>query len=310
MHPPTGPYLIDHALGFLSIRWYAVCILSGAVLAAWFGARRAAAVGRDPEHAWNLLSVGLVVAIIAARAWYVLFEWPNRFRPEWEAFLAAPSTNWSSLIRIINPATGGIAIQGGLAGALLAGYWYVRRHRLSFWEWADIAAPCFPIGQALGRWGNFFNQEAYGRPTTLPWGLKLTDQGCSPGDANCHRLPPFDNLSRWPATTRFHPTFLYESLWSVGVLMGLLIIERRFRRHLRQGDMLLWYGILYSIGRFWVEGLRVDSLCTGGLGGECVGGQLRTAQVVSVATVAVCGVILLLRHRRAAVPPPVAPAAA
>ena len=310
MHPPTGPLLLDHFLGFLSIRWYAVCILSGAVLAAWFGARRAAAAGRNPEHAWNLLSVGLVVAIIFARAWYVLFEWPRRFRPLWEHFIQAPAANWSDVINIINPATGGIAIQGALMGALLAGYWYCRRNRLSFAEWSDYTAPCIPIGQVFGRWGNFWNQEAYGRPTTLPWGLNLTAQGCGPDDPNCHRLPPYDNLQRYPESTRFHPTFLYESLWSLGVFITLLWLERRFRHWLLRGDLILAYLMLYSVGRFWVEGLRVDSLCTGGIGGECVGGQLRTAQVLSIVTIIVCGAIMAYRHRRRTVTPPTAPATA
>lgn len=298
MHPPTGPLLFDQLFGFITIRWYAVWILTGAVVAAWFGARRAAAHGRNPEHAWNLLAVGLVAAIITARAWYVVFEWRERFQPSWEAFTQAPTTNWRDFVNIINPATGGIAIQGALVGALLSGYWYTRRHKLQFGEWADYAAPCIPIGQAFGRWGNFWNQEAYGRPTTLPWGLRLTEQGCPPDAPNCHRLPPYDDLTRFPEATRFHPTFLYESLWSIGVIGAILLIERRFKRWLMPGDLMLSYGILYSLGRFWIEGLRVDSLCTGGIGGECVGGQLRTAQVVSVLTILGCALVLAYRHRR------------
>lgn len=191
--------------------------------------------------------------------------------------------------------------------ALLGSIWYVRRHKLDYAEWASYAAPCIPIGQAFGRWGNFWNQEAYGRPTTLPWGLHLTDQGCE-GLTNCHRLPPYNDLATYPDTTRFHPTFLYKSLWSMGVLVALLVIERRLRHWLRAGDLMLLYGILYSAGRFWIEGLRVNSLCTGGVGGECIGGQLRTAQIVSIVTIVVCGAVLAYRHRGAA--RPAAPAAA
>lgn len=310
MHPPTGPNLIESLLGFITVRWYAVWILGGALVAAWFGARRVAAHGRDPEHAWNLLSIGLVTAIIGARSWYVLFEWPTRFQPLWEHFRENPGANWRDLLAIINPATGGIAIQGALVGALVGGYWYTRRHKLNFAEWADYAAPCIPIGQVFGRWGNFWNQEAYGRPTTLPWGLQLTGQGCPADAPHCHRLQPYDNLDRYPETTRFHPTFLYESLWNVGVIAMLLWLERRFQRWLLPGDLMLSYFILYSVGRFWVEGLRVDSLCTGGLGGECVGGQLRTAQVVSVVTILACGAILAYRHRRRRSEPPLEQAVA
>jgi phosphatidylglycerol:prolipoprotein diacylglycerol transferase len=291
--------LVDHLFGLITIRWYAVCILGGAILAAWFGARRARLRGLDPEHVWNMLAAGLILGIAFARAWYVIFEWRDRFQPHWERLIAAPGANWGDLLFIVNPATGGIAIQGALMGALLAGYWYTRRYRLHFATWADIAAPCFPIGQALGRWGNFSNQEAYGRPTTLPWGLHLTAQGCPPDAPDCHRLPPYDDLQHYPETTRFHPTFLYEALWSVGVLLAVLWIERRWRDRLLPGDLLLWYGILYSIGRFWVEGMRVDSLCTGGIGGSCEG-QLRTAQVLSVVTIVVFGAIMAFRHRRRA----------
>ncbi len=273
MHPPFGPFLIDHLFGFLTIRWYAVCILGGALLAAWFGARRAERRGHDPEHVWNILAIGLIVAIAVARAWYVLFEWPQ-FRGK-------------SLLYIINPATGGIAIHGGIFGGLLALWVYTRLNHLDFLEWADIGAPCVPIGQALGRWGNFFNQEAYGRPTTLPWGLNI--------DAE-HRLRPYDQAPYGPET-RFHPTFLYESFWNVGVLVALVLVERRFRRRLLRGDLAMLYGILYSIGRFWVEGLRTDSLCSNGIGGSCAG-ALRTAQVVSLVAIVVLALILAIRHLR------------
>ena len=273
MHPPFGPYVVDHLFGFLTIRWYAICILGGALLAAWFGARRAARRGHDPEHVWNILAVGLVSAIAFARAWYVFFEWPN-FRDK-------------PLLYIINPATGGIAIHGAILGGLLAIWVYTRIYHLDFLEWADIGAPCLPIGQAIGRWGNFFNQEAYGRPTTLPWGLRIDPD---------HRLPPYDRPPYSPET-RFHPTFLYESLWNVGVIVTLLLIERRFRRHLLPGDLAMLYGIIYSAGRFWIEGLRTDSLCSNGIGGSCAG-ALRTAQVVSLVAVVVLALLLAIRHLR------------
>lgn len=295
MYPPFGPDLIS--IGPLHIRWYAVCILTGAVVAAWFGAWRAARAGHNPEHAWNFMSLGLVAAIIAARLWYVFFEWNDRFAPRWVSFTSNPGANWQDFIFIINPATGGIAIQGGLMGAMLSSYWYARRHALPFGIWANFAAPCIPIGQVFGRWGNFFNQEAYGRPTGLPWGLHLTSRGCPTTDPNCHRVGQFRDLVQYPDATRFHPTFLYEALWNVGVIAGLLWIERQFRRWVLPGDLMLLYFMLYSVGRFWVEGFRVDSLCTGGIGGECQG-QLRTAQVTAIGTFLVCGTILIYRHWR------------
>jgi phosphatidylglycerol---prolipoprotein diacylglyceryl transferase len=273
VYPPDDPFLVFQLFGILTIRWYAVCILGGALLAAWFGARRAAARGYNPEHAWNLLALGLVTAIIFARAWYVIFEWP-RFRDQ-------------SLLFIINPGTGGIAIHGAILGAVIGAWLYTRFNNLRFLEWIDLGAPCMAIGQAIGRWGNFFNQEAYGRPTTLPWGLRIDPE---------HRIEPY-NQAPYTGATLFHPTFLYESLWNVGVLIVVLVLERRFRRQLRPGDVFLMYGIAYSLGRIWIEGLRTDSLCASGIGGSC-DGSLRTAQVVSLAVIVVFGAILAFRHLR------------
>lgn len=271
MYPPFGQYVVYRLFGLITIRWYAVMILGGAILAAWFAARRAAARGHNPEHVWNILAVGLLAAIAFARAWYVVFEWPRYRNAPW--------------LYIINPANGGIAIHGGLLGGLLALWVYTRLNRLNFLEWADIGAPAVPIGQAIGRWGNFFNQEAYGRPTTLPWGLRI-DQD--------HRIPPYDKAPYGPET-RFHPTFLYESLWNVGVLIALLVVERRFRGRLLRGDLAMLYGIFYSIGRFFTEGLRTDSLCTNGVGGSCAG-ALRTAQVISLVAIISLSAIIAVRH--------------
>jgi phosphatidylglycerol---prolipoprotein diacylglyceryl transferase len=274
MQPPDDPFVVYQLFGFLTIRWYAVCILGGAMFAAWVGARRVAARGYDPEHAWNLLALGLITAIAVARAWYVFFEWPS-FRGR-------------SLLYIVNPATGGIAIHGAIVGAIVAVLIYTRWNRLNFVEWLDLGAPCMAIGQAIGRWGNFFNQEAYGRPTDLPWGLRIDPD---------RRIAPYNDLQTYGEQTRFHPTFLYESLWNTGVVIALLLIERRFRRRLLVGDIFLLYGILYSCGRFWIEGLRTDSLCTSGVGGSCAG-ALRTAQVVSLLVIVIFSAILALRHLR------------
>jgi len=277
MRPPTGPTIIDHLFGlsFLTVRWYGVLIVSGAILAGYLATRRARAHGIDEEHVWNQLLLGMVIGIICARIYYVAFEW--------DRYAGRP------LLEIINPQGGGIAIHGAIIGALLAVLLYTRRQRLPLLTWLDICAPTVLIGQAIGRWGNFFNQEAYGRPTTLPWGLDIAPE---------HRIPPYDNLQQYPASTRFHPTFLYESLWDVGALLLILGIERRFRRVLKPGDSALLYGVLYSAGRFFTEGLRTDSLCVGTytLDGSCTNG-LRIAQLVSLGAFVLCGLVLAWRHR-------------
>lgn len=284
MQPPTGPYLIDHLFGlaFLTVRWYGVLIVSGALLAGKLAARRAQAHNQNPEHVWNLLLIGMLLGIIGARAYYVAFEWAR--------YANRP------LLDIINPQGGGLAIHGALIGAGIAALIYTRRHQLDLLEWLDICLPTMLIGQALGRWGNFFNQEAYGRPTTLPWGLNIPPE---------YRIPPYDNLQQYPLATRFHPTFLYESIWDLGALGLILAVERRYSGQLKPGDSALLYGLLYSVGRFFTEGLRTDSLCIGQytLDGSCVGG-LRIAQLVSLAALIVCSAILAWRHRPHITRPP------
>jgi phosphatidylglycerol:prolipoprotein diacylglycerol transferase len=294
MYPPDDRYAIYQLFGFLSIYWYAVFILGGAMLAAWFGARRVILRGYNPDHAWNILALGLVTGIAAARAWYVFNEWGRfaRARGEYDSI-------WGWLLFVINPQTGGLAIQGGIVGALLGCVLYTLWNKLDPLVWIDLAAPCFSIGQAIGRWGNFFNREAYGIPmaTPQPWGLRIPQE---------FRVLQYQDVAAYPVeTTRFHPTFLYESLWNVLVFISLLAIERRARGWLRKGDLALIFGINYSIGRFFIEGLRLDSLCVSGVGGTC-DGSLRTAQVVAIVTIVVCAAILALRRlwpRRVSVQP-------
>jgi phosphatidylglycerol:prolipoprotein diacylglycerol transferase len=218
------------------------------------------------------------LGIIGARLYYVAFEWGR--------YAGKP------LLEILNPQGGGLAIHGAIVGALLAVLIYTRREHLPLLVWLDICVPTLLVGQAIGRWGNFFNQEAYGRPTTLPWSLDIAPE---------HRIPPYDNLQQYPPSTRFHPTFLYESLWNAGALVLILWVERRFRGWLKPGDSALLYGVLYSAGRFFTEGLRTDSLCVGPytLDGSCAGG-LRIAQLISLAALVICGSLLAWRHRRSA----------
>lgn len=283
MYPFDDRYVIDQLFGIVTIYWYAVAILGGAVLAAWFGARRGVLRGYHPDHAWNILALGLVTSIALARAWYVFNEWP-RFAEARQSY----DSIWPWLFFVISPSTGGIAIQGALVGAVLGCWLYTRWNKLDFLTWIDIGAPCLSIGQAIGRWGNFMNQEAYGRPmaSALPWGLRI--------DPN-FRLRGYTDLQQYPVeTTRFHPTFLYESIWNVFVLISLLAIERRVK-WLRKGDLFLVYAILYSIGRFFIEALRTDSLCTNQIGGECAG-ALRTAQVVAIVTIVGCAAVIAIRR--------------
>jgi phosphatidylglycerol---prolipoprotein diacylglyceryl transferase len=268
IYPPDDPFLINRViLGVpVMVRWYGVIIMSGALLAALLTARRAVRRGYDPDDVWNLLLFGLVISIACARAYYVFFEW--------ERFAGQP------LLTIINPATGGLAIHGGLIGACIATALYTAWRKLNLFDWLDLCAPAFLLAQAVGRWGNFMNQEAYGRPTTLPFGVRIDPQ---------YRLAPYDDMARFPADTLFHATFLYESLWN---LLGALLLFGAawwLRAHLRRGDIFLCYLVYYSLGRFFIEGLRTDSLVADGL---------RAAQVVSLLLIGVAGITLVWRHRR------------
>lgn len=284
LHPPGDPFLINITLfGIpLAVRWYGVLIVGGAMLAGWISARRAERRGYSSDHIWNLLLLGMVIGIATARLYYVVFEW--------QSFAGRP---WLDLI---NTTKGGLAIHGALIGAILAAVIYTRRNKLPLIEFLDICMPGFLLAQAVGRWGNFMNQEAYGRPTSLPIGVSI--------DAD-RRLPPYNDMATYPPNTLFHATFLYESIWNALGFGLLLWIERRARGWLRTGDIALLYAIWYGIGRFWIEGLRTDSLCTNGIGGDC-GGALRTAQIVSLLLVAI-GVVGMIINRRRALPPAAEP---
>jgi phosphatidylglycerol:prolipoprotein diacylglycerol transferase len=272
LYPPDDPFLFSINLFGLpiTVRWYGFIIMMGALIAALVAARRAQRRGIDPDHVWNQLMVGLLLGIAGARIYYVFFEW--------DRFAGNP---WSAL----NLTTGGIAIHGGIIGALIATIGYSYYNKLPLREWLDICAPPFLLGQAIGRWGNFFNQEAYGVPTSLNFGLRIDPE---------FRVPPFNNLQLYPIDTLFHPTFLYESLWNLSGFGLLIWLERRFganappeQRKLRPGDLLFLYGIIYSSGRFWIEGLRIDSLCLDRVGGTC-DGSLRVAQMISIAIIVLC----------------------
>jgi phosphatidylglycerol---prolipoprotein diacylglyceryl transferase len=283
LYPPDDPFFIQTTLFGLPIvvRWYGVIIIGGALIAAWMCARRAERRGFNSDHIWNHLVLALIVSIACARAYYVAFEWHR--------FAGRP------ILEIINPATGGIAIHGAIIGAVLSTAFYTWRNGLPFWAWADICAPGLLLGQGIGRWGNFMNQEAYGRPTDLGFGVRIDPE---------HRLAPYDDMQRFPPGTLFHATFLYESAWNIVGVGALLWLDRRFgagappeRRWLRPGDLLFCYAVYYSAGRLFIEGLRTDSLCGNGLGGECFG-TVRVAQVASLLLIAVGVVGLLVNHRR------------
>lgn len=219
------------SLGFLSVRWYGIILGTGALVGLLLAIREGKRFGIKPDFFMDLLLIGIPSAIIGARIYYVAFKW-DYYRD-----------NPAEIIQIWN---GGIAIYGALIGAFIGGYFYFRAKGYSFWRIADICAPSLLVGQAIGRWGNFINQEAHGGEVAESF---LRD--------TLH-LPNFIVNQMNIEGVYYHPTFLYESVWNlVGIL---LLLWLRRRPWLRAGELLMSYFLWYSIGRFLIEALRTDSL--------------------------------------------------
>jgi phosphatidylglycerol---prolipoprotein diacylglyceryl transferase len=235
--PSTG-----FSIGPLNPRWYGLLIASAVLIGLALSQRLAKARQLSPDLVGDLLVWLLVGAIPGARLYYVLFQW-SYYSQHPDQILAI----WK----------GGIAIHGALIGGTLAAVLFSRIKHCSFWRLADIVAPSVILGQAIGRWGNFFNSEAFGSPTDLPWKL-LIPEGRRP--------------TGFESVAYYHPTFLYESLWNLMVFGLLITLFVRFPKA-KRGTLFLVYAIAYSIGRFWIEALRTDSLMVG---------PLKIAQMVSL----------------------------
>ena len=214
----------------ISVMWYGVLIAIGMALGILLALRRAKAVGFSEDDLLNVLLIAIPSGIVGARIYYVLFNW---------------SAYRGDFAKMLDVRGGGLAIHGGLIAAIFVAWLYCKRKQISILEILDIAAPSIILAQAIGRWGNFINQEAHGGPTNLPWGI-LVDG------------------------VRVHPTFLYESLWNLSTFFVLILLRDKVFK--RNGQTIGAYMILYSLGRVWIEGLRTDSLMLG---------PFRVAQLVS-----------------------------
>lgn len=206
------------------IYWYGIIIATGLILAYLWALSQANRENIKSDTLIDLIIVGLPAAIICARIYYVIFSWDSY------------KNNLADIFKIWE---GGIAIYGAVIGAFVAGFIYCKVKKLSFYKITDIAAPCFLIGQAVGRWGNFVNVEAYGSQTDLPWRMLIVDENIS-----------------------VHPTFLYESLWNVA---GFVILAFLSKKKPFEGFIFYMYLLWYGLGRVWIEGLRTDSLMLGNL---------------------------------------------
>lgn len=232
-------------IGFITIRFYGIIIMSGAVLGGFLAAYEAKRREHDPEIVWDLLIWLIIGGVIGARLWHV-------FTPPPSSIAVGITTQYylTHPLDLISVWKGGLGIPGAVIGGAIAMFFFTRKRKLAFAEWADIAAPSLALGQAIGRWGNFFNQELYGAPTNLPWKIYIEPQ---------HRLEGFLTQEY------YHPLFLYESLWSIGNLLLLLWISRRFKERLQPGSLLLVYLVVYPVGRFLLDFLRLDASQLGGI---------------------------------------------
>lgn len=229
----------------IEIMWYAIIICTGFILGVFVATKLAKYNNVNPDHIIDILLFALPAAIVGARLYFVAFEW-DQYK--------------DNILEIINIRGGGLAIYGGLIGAFLVGYIYARIKKLNFLNLTDIFIPAVALGQSVGRWGNFINQEAYGRVTDLPWGIIIDGQ-------------------------KVHPTFLYES---IGDFIIFLVLYKVAKNKKFNGQAFYLYLILYGVLRFFVEGLRTDSLYIFGL---------RVSQLLS-GIFAIVGVILYMINRR------------
>jgi phosphatidylglycerol:prolipoprotein diacylglycerol transferase len=254
IHPLSKVFL---QLGPFSIKWYGVLIGMGVLIGLWMAVREGKRLGIREEIFMDLILYAVPIGIICARIYYVLFnldfytKYPIEIPKIWH---------------------GGLAIHGGLIGGTITGIIYARKKGLSFWKLADIVAPSILLGQMLGRWGNFMNQEAYGGVVSRSFLESL-------------HLPNWIINQMYINGAYHHPTFLYESMWS---LLGIILLLSLRKVNVRRGELFLTYLIWYSIGRYFIEGLRTDSLM--------LTSNIRMAQFISIAIILASIIILIYRR--------------
>lgn len=272
------------SLGPIKIHWYGIILGTAALIGLWLAVREGKKHGLDSDLFLDMVVWVIPAAIVGARLYYVLFEWDYYAR------------NPGDIIAVWK---GGLAIHGGLIGAFVAGYFFLRKRQVSFLRMADIVAPGIILGQAIGRWGNFINQEAHGGPV-------------SPEFLESLHLPDWIIEQMYIDGVYYHPTFLYESVWN---LAGFLLLLSLRRVNPKRGEIFFSYLIWYSLGRFFIEGLRTDSLTFDGPAwlagllevlwspmnlffdpGALSDGNVRMAQLISLCLV-LAGVLLILLRR-------------
>lgn len=244
-------------LGPLTISLYGILIALDVLAAVGISYIEARRRGEDTKHILNIALIIVPLGVIGARLYHVI--------DRWDYFMQNPG-------EIIGGQ--GLGIFGAVIGGALGIIIYTRWKKLSTLRWFDIVAPGLLLAQAIGRWGNYFNQEIYGYPTSLPWGIYIAPE---------NRMPGYESY------THFHPLFFYEFLWNILGFAALMALGRKLRGWLKNGDIFLFYIIIYGIGRFYLEGLKIDVWTLGGI---------PTARWIAGAGILISAVIIVLRHRK------------
>lgn len=259
---PEGFYI-----GKFFIHFYGVIIMFGAILAAWLSTVEAKRRGHNSDVVWDVMPWLLIAGIIGARIWHVL-------TPPASMVAMGITTQYylTHPLDAINIRAGGLGIPGAVMGGALALWLYTRKKKLSFASWVDIIAPGLALAQAIGRWGNFINQELYGAPTDLPWAIFIE---------------PSRRLAEYMDVAYYHPMFLYESLWNLMNMAVLLILGRKLKDKLFRGDIFLIYLVIYPLGRFFLEFIRLDPSNVGGI----------NANQTIMAIIAIASLIMLILKR-------------
>ncbi|MCA9872809.1 MAG: prolipoprotein diacylglyceryl transferase [Anaerolineales bacterium] len=252
-----------------SIYWYGIIVTAGILAGVWWASREIQKRGQSVDDLLNAAILVIFSGYVFARLTYVFLDMLG-------------GGQYSSLFDVINIRAGGVNILGGFIGAAVVGGLYIRWRRLSFWDYADVAGPALLLAQAIGRWGNFVNQELYGPPTTLPWGILISQP---------HRIAPYNDLATYPLDTRFHPTFLYES---IALFIGFLLLawlNGRYRDVWRSGTLFGVFLIWWGGNRAWIELFRPDQ--------TTVGNTAVTYSMLMALGLALVGVwIILVRNRK------------
>lgn len=254
-----------NVFGF-EIAFYGCTMATGIIVGYLMAAREAKRTGQNADDYLDMLLYAVFFAIIGARLYYVIFKWDYYGQ---------------NLMQIFNLRQGGLAIYGGIIGAFTTVYFFAKKRKLSFAQMLDTACPGLAAGQVIGRWGNFFNREAFGGYTDGLFAMQLPVSAVRSGEITEQMWENLEVINGIEFI-QVHPTFLYEGMWNVGVIIFLYL----YRKHKKfQGELVLWYLVLYGVGRFWVESLRTDQLLIPGIGfpiSQLLGAVMAVAGLIAI----------------------------